>query len=319
MTKHQQVLTHQFPDLPWELDKSLAAITYFKLGGPAEIFLASSDEQQLAAVIQSCSQHQIPVTYIGGASNVVVADEGIAGLVIQPRIKTWQLGNKIQDKQLCIVGADLQTALLVKKSIDAGLTGLEFFLGVPGNVGGAVVNNAHYEGHLIGEYISRVKVITASGEIKWVAQAEADFKYDHSRFQTSHELILEVEFLLAAGNSEVSRDLLVSAAQKRAATQPLGQPSSGCIFQNVPNTPQLQSLFPQFKDKPEVPASFLIDQAGLKGEKEGKIEISTKHAAFFINTGGGTSRDVLTLIDRVKGVIHAKFGVELKEEVFYLS
>jgi glucose-6-phosphate isomerase len=153
--------------------------------------------------------------------------------------------------------------------------------------------------------------------------------------KTNPEVVLDVAYLLLTqaeqflgftdsgskfpGLSDWIEQLIAESTRHRAQTQPLGEASSGCIFRNVPNTTQLQELFPQFKDQSEVPAGFLIDQAGLKGERVGGIEISQKHAAFFVNTGSGSSDDVMKLIDHVKTVIHAKFGVQLQEEVFYLS
>ena len=319
MTSNLDTLMTHFPQLNWVENKSLANQTYFKLGGPAELYLETDQKNDVAEVITFCFKNQVPVTFLSGASNVLVDDDGIAGLVIRFTNDSFSLGNKLQDQQLCQVGAGLKTALLVRKTVDAGLTGLEYFLGVPGLVGGAVYNNAHYQGHLLGEYINRVEIITESGELKWLSQAECEFSYDSSRFHHTKELIVTVEFLLAPGDAATSQQLIAESTRKRAGTQPLGEPSSGCIFKNVPNTPELKAKFPQFKDKTEVPASFLIDQAGLKGSKEGAIEVSHKHAAFFINTGGGTSADVMKLIDRVKATIRARYGVELEEEVFYLS
>lgn len=318
MTHNQQLLSEHFPEVSWELDKPLAQLTYFKLGGPAEIFLKTHADQSIQKIMAFCTQQNIPVTFFGGASNVIVADAGIKGLTLQYDNNEWQVTETTQP-QHWVAGSGLQTALVVRKSVDAGLTGLEYFLGVPGLLGGAVVNNAHYQKELIGEHISRVEVITPQGEQRWLSQAECDFKYDHSRFHTSGELVTRVEFALQPGNPETSKELIVASTRQRATTQPLGLPSSGCIFRNVPNTPELQERFPQFKERTEVPASFLIDQAGLKGSREGAIEVSHKHAAFFINTGGGTSTDVLSLIDRVKATIKERYGVELTEEVFYLS
>lgn len=319
MTEHQDLLTQAFPSENWELNKPLAELTYFKLGGPAEVYLSTEDETTAAQVIRFCSEKNIPVTYLSGASNVIVADAGIQGLVLQYKNTDTVVSEVSGDKHLFYSGAGLQTALVVRKSVDAGLTGLEYFLGVPGLLGGAVFNNAHYQHQLIGDHISRVQVITSTGEVVWLTQAECEFKYDYSRFHHTKELIIKVEFALKPGDATTSRELIIESTRKRASSQPLGEASSGCVFRNIPNTPELQEKFPQFKERSEVPASFLIDQAGFKGHREGAIEVSQKHAAFFINTGGGTSKDVLTLIDRVKTTIRQQYGVELKEEVFYLS
>ncbi len=298
--------------------------TYFKLGGSAQVFCELKRESVLIAVVAYCSSHQIPSVLLGGGSNCIVPDEGIAGLVIAVKNDTFELvdqGENAEDSQkmLVEVGAGLRTALLVSKTVDHGLTGLEFFLGVPGSVGGAVFNNAHYLTDLVSEHIESVVVLSPAGDVRRLAVSECDFGYDTSRFQTSGEVILRARFLLARGDRESSQAKIKQATLYRAQTQPLGLPSSGCIFQNVANTDSLRALFPQFAEKALVPGGFLIDQAGLKLAREGDIEVSQKHAAFFVNRGKGTAAQVVTLIQRVKRVVREKFGVELKEEVFWLQ
>jgi len=326
MTNHQTLLSQAFPDIPWQLDKELAAQTYFKLGGSAEMYWDCSSLEQLQEVLLFCSENAVPISLLGGASNVIVADTGIQGLCIHPNSKEWQESQTPPTNpanKRYIAGTGLQTALVVRKSLESNLTGLEYFLGVPGMLGGAVANNAHYDPFLIGQFISRVQVLTPRGEVLWLLQSECQFGYDYSRFHASKEVIWAVEFELALGNAERSKEMIAAATRKRAATQPLGEPSSGCVFQNVPNTPELKERFPQFKDKTELPTAFLIDQAGLKGTRRGDIEISTKHAAFFINmgaaTGTGKSQDVLELIQLVKEKLKQLYDVDLKEEVFYLQ
>lgn len=308
-------LQADFPEVAFKPNHVLADQTYFKIGGPAECYLETADAELLSKLMVWASQHQTPLTFIGGASNVLVADEGIPGLVI----KLTHTGFEQTEQNTLIIGAGLQTALAVRKSIDAGYTGLEYFLGVPGTIGGAIYNNAHYLQSLIGQHIKRVKIIDLSGKISWLAQEECAFGYDTSRFHQTNELIFEAEFELASGDAQSSKKLIAEASSYRAQTQPLGMPSSGCIFQNVPNSDQLRERFPQFADKPFVPGGFLIDQAGLKGQTNGPIEVSQVHAAFFVNHGGGTAKQVVELVNRVKQSVFDQFGVQLQEEIFYLS
>lgn len=314
-------LVSAFPNLSFIPNYPLAQHTYFKIGGPAEVYASLTDKKDIVDVVTYCQQHQIKLTILGGSSNIVVADEGVSGLVLRMDF------NQITDldqltpegKHLIQAGAGVKTALLVSKTIELGYTGLEYFLGVPGTLGGAVYNNAHYLQDLIGTHINRVEIITENGETAWLNHKDCDFGYDSSRFQHTKEIIITVEFVLAVGDLETSRQLIKEATQYRATTQPLGLPSSGCIFQNVPNTPELKKRFPQFADRTHVPGGFLIDQAGLKQTKVGDIEVSDKHAAFFVNRGNGTAQDVKQLVQLVKERVKAEFGVELQEEVFYLS
>jgi UDP-N-acetylmuramate dehydrogenase len=313
-TSLQHLLNQAFPDLPFRWQYPLAQQTYFKLGGPAEAYLELADKQTIIDVVGYCRKNKLPLTIFGGASNVIVADKGIAGLVL-----------KLTNDQVTIegtkvtAGAGIKTALLVRKAVDHSLTGLEYFLGVPGNLGGAVFNNAHYLQHLIGEFITRVEVINEDGTTSWLSHDECDFSYDHSRFQKTKEIILTVEFELQPGKIEDSQALIKEATVYRAMTQPLGEPSSGCIFQNVPVTPELATRFPQYQGKKLIGGGFLIDQAGLKGAHEGDIEVSHKHAAFFVNKGTGTATQTKKLIARVQARVKELFGVQLQTEVFFLG
>jgi UDP-N-acetylmuramate dehydrogenase len=314
------LLTTAFPELPWQLEFELAPKTYFKVGGAAEIFLELTEVNRLAEIVRFCDQHQIPLTMLGGASNVIVSDAGVKGLVLH--LKNDQVtpisdAEKITGLQ---AGAGTKMSTLVSQMLKLELTGLEYFLGVPGTVGGAIFNNAHYLSQLISTHVSRVHIMhPKSGQTEWLDQAECQFGYDQSRFQTSHELILEVEFALDHGDVEKSRALIKEATEYRAKTQPVGEPSSGCVFQNVLNSDQLRHQFPEFAERTHVPAGFLIDQAGLKGLRVGDIEVSQVHAAFMVNKGHGSSQDLAKLISEVKATVKSKFGVDLREEVFYLD
>lgn len=313
-------LTRAFPQLEFKANYSLQAQTYFKIGGSAEVYLELASKPEIIEVIKFCRQNQIKLTILGGASNVVIKNQGISGLVLHLKNNQFQVLNQpYQGKDVIRAGAGIKTATLVQQSVELGYTGLEYFLGVPGTLGGAVYNNAHYLEHLISQYIYRVEVIGHQGEAKWLHQPECEFGYDQSRFQNTSEIILSVELALEKDATAESKRKIAEVTQYRATTQPLGHPSSGCIFKNTPNTPQLKKLFPQYRNRDYMPTGFLIDQAGLKGIKVGDIEVSNKHAAFFINRGQGTAQDLKKLINLVKKTVQDKFGVELEEEVFYLE
>ncbi len=310
----EQTLTQQFPAFPWQFKYSLANRTYFKLGGETDAYVELSEKNEVAALVAFCQDHHIKLTMLGGASNVIVADEGVEGVVLH------LTNDEVTDTSTGVIaGAGIKTALLVRKTVDLGYTGLEYFLGVPGTLGGATYNNAHYLQDLVGEHINRVEVITRDGSIHWLSHEECGFGYDYSNFQETKEIIFAVEFKLNRGDKDSSMQLIREATEYRARTQPLGLPSSGCIFQNTPNTPELQARFPQFKDRSHVPGGFIIDQAGLKGTRIGDVEVSDKHAAFMINKGQGTAAQLKQLVTLVKERVKAEFGVELQEEVFYLQ
>jgi len=319
MTSNLELLQTEFPQFAFKQNLMLAPLTYFKIGGPAELFLELEDIDQVVAVVKYCANHTLPLTILGGASNVVIADEGISGLVLHLTNHQLEITDQIiEQKRVVRAGAGFKTSLLVSQVVEHGFSGLEYFLGVPGTLGGAIYNNAHYLADLIGQHIHRVQVITAEGELMWLSQAKCEFGYDSSRFHRTKEVIVAVEFLLATGDRITSKELIREATVYRAQTQPLGMPSSGCTFQNTPNTAHLKALFPQFAERSHLPAGFLIEQAGLKGARVGDIQISEKHAAFFINLGQGSANDVAALVEKVKTTVAHQFKVELREEVFYL-
>lgn len=320
MTKLQTLIQQKFAHLRPQFDLPLAPLTYMKIGGPAEVFFDLKKTSDIIEIISFCHTQKIPLTIFGGASNVVIVDAGLEGVVIALSNDDYQKSSANQDgKEFVIAGAGFKTALFVRQTVDDGYTGLEYFLGVPGKLGGAVYNNAHYLSDLIGQFVNRVQVITPQNEVKWLSQTECGFAYDYSLFHETQDIILQIEFALSQGNLETSKQMIKEATIYRAQTQPLGEPSSGCFFRNTPNTPQLQQKFPQFAENREVPAGFLIDKAGLKGQQVGGVTVSQKHAAFLINVGNGTSNDVQQLAQIIKLRIQEQFGVKLQEEVFFLT
>lgn len=319
MNSNFTALTNAFPNETFIAEYLLAPRTYAKIGGPAEVFFSTNNKQTLTQVVAFCHQTAIPVTILGGGSNVIVADQGIQGLVCSFTGAAVTTQETTSEHTIIHVESGCKTALLVSQTVALGLTGLEYFLGVPGTVGGAVYNNAHYLNDLIGEHIVQVEIISSTGELTWITQEECAFAYDYSRFHQTKEYIVTVAFALKPGELVDSRAKIRQATQYRAQTQPLGIPSSGCMFKNTPNTEKLKQLFPQFADKPFVPTGFLIDQAGLKGTRVGGIEVSQKHAAWLINTDKGSAQDIKELVAKIKTTIQAAYGVELQEEIVYLT
>jgi len=317
----------KFPELNFISNYPLSELTYFKIGGPAEIMVEINKRKDLIDLIKVCRDNKIDFVVLGGASNVIVSDEGLKKLVIVTSNNNLETvddqvddqKNISNDSTLIRVDCGIKTSDLVTKTVSMGLTGLEPFFGVPGKLGGAVYNNSHFQTELIGNYIAQVEVLTPQNQIIWISQSECQFNYDYSRFQESGEIILRVEFLLKKGDKQKSKQIIRNSMIYRSKTQPLHLPSSGCIFKNVKNTPKLKKLFNDFANREFISAGFLIDRAGLKGLREGGIEVSAKHAAFMVNHKGGKAKDLRKLIKKVKENVYDKYGVELKEEVFWLE
>lgn len=321
MTEHADALFRFLGKERVKRDELLAPHTYMKVGGPAELFFIARSAEDLKLAVGSAIRFRVPYFILGGGSNIIVGDGGIRGLVIKNRaagivIDTFKgkvTGRQVQLEEARVVAeSGVITNLLVRRTIDAGLTGLEYFLGVPGTIGGAIYNNSHFKTELIGNFVESVVVIDGNGNEKKYKRTEMRFAYDFSILQQTQEVVVRVTFRLRGGDSGEIWKKAESYAKYRTGTQPLNFPSSGCIFKNVgagsasygPEKSGLQS------------AGYLIDQAGLKGTRIGSAQVSEKHASFIVNTGGATAKDIMTLVSLVRDRVKEKFAVTLEMEVF---
>jgi UDP-N-acetylmuramate dehydrogenase len=287
----------------------LAPLTTFKVGGPADWLIDAAGADDVRRALVMARRLGLPVTLLGGGSNVLVADAGIRGIVVRVH------GGNVQQVAPGLVRADAGVTIngLVRWTINHGLAGLEAWAGTPGTVGGAVHGNAHFQGRNIGELIERVIVAGADGAIHELRTAEMDFGYDTSRLQRTGEKALSADFRVGAGDPAALRAVARASLAYRKRTQPLETPSAGCIFQNPnPATDRLPDGVP-------ASAGALVDRAGLKGAREGRAQVSTTHANFIVNQGGASARDIRRLIERCKQAVRERFGVELREEIVYLG
>ncbi len=306
-----------------KFDEPLSKHTYFKLGGPADLLYEAKTVEELATTVQSAILYKIPYMVIGGGSNIIVTDAGYRGLVIKNKTSQIQIKGfaggvekgKLDLKE-AIVQADsgVPANLLIRYTLDQGLAGLEDMLGLPGSVGGAVYNNSHHLGKLFGDYIIEVELLDLEGKIKKYTQKELKFDYDYSIFHKTKETILSATFQLKRGNKDKLWEIANAAVKRRATTQPLGAPSSGCIFKNIPLADAMRIGTPDTIQS----VGYLLDKAGLKGLRVGGAYVSEVHANFIVNDGTATTQDVLDLIKEIKVKIKAKFGVDLQEEVILI-
>jgi len=225
---------------------------------------------------------------------VLFLDEGYRGVIIKlgPRLGHIET---LQNTVRAQAGASL--AALISHVRSLGLRDLDFLVGIPGSVGGALVMNAGIPEGTISDVVTQVGALTFSGKFITLKSDECRFGYRSSRFQQERLIVIEGEFALGRGKSWDGEELL----RRRKERQPLGMPSPGCVFRNPVGV--------------GATAGQLIDQAGLKGYRVGGARISPKHANFIVNEGGATSRDVLQLIDITRSVVLKYWGVELKLEL----
>jgi UDP-N-acetylmuramate dehydrogenase len=239
---------------------------------------------------------------------VLVSDAGVRGLVLRPR------GGRIERESHDQVRAEAAVTIngLVRWLISHGLAGLEAWAGTPGNVGGGIYGNAHWNGRLLSERVDNVRLARSDGSVLDVPAQEMDFGYDRSRLQTSREVLLSAVFIVGEGQSDQLRAMARASLAYRKRTQPLASPSAGCIFRNPGADVAMPDAIPPS-------AGALVDRAGLKNARLGGALVSPAHGNFIVNTGTATAADIRGLIERCRTVVRERFGVILADEIVYLG
>lgn len=292
-----------------ERDVQLAAFTTFKVGGPADWFLRAEGADAVKAAVAAARADGLPVTVLGGGSNVLVADRGVRGLVVRIH------GGGVRALSDRAIRADAGVTIngLVRWTINHGIAGLEAWAGTPGTVGGAIHGNAHFQGRLIGELVDSVELVTQDGSVSRVPAAEMEFGYDRSRLQRTREIALSADFHAGRGEPGALRAVARESLAYRKRTQPLASPSAGCIFQNPdPAIDRIPAGIPPS-------AGALVDRAGLKGSRRGGAQVSSAHGNFIVNEGSASAGDIRALIEECRERVRARFGVELRDEIVYLG
>ncbi len=275
-------LKENLPQIKWETDKELGLYSYFRIGGPAAVYALIKKESHLRAAVHYCHDHHLPYQVVGGLSNLIVPDEGYPGVVLHNAANDFE---QLDEKRV-YVSSGWRMNALVTKLIDLGLGGLEVFGSLPGTLGGAIYNNAHFQQELVEQVVESVRVYDPERDESYdLRRGQCDFAYDKSCFQVDNRVILGANLQLKPADPAELREKAKEAAAWRLAKQPLNYPNSGCIFRNVPNTTTLKELFPQFAHQDLFPTGFLIEQAGLKGVQVGDVKVSDKHAAFVLLAG----------------------------------
>ena len=290
-------------------DVPLAPLTTFRVGGPADWLVEPRTSGEIIAALKLASEAGVPVTMLGGGSNVLVSDQGVRGLVVRPR------GGEVSRLDATRIRADAAVTIngLVRWTISHGCAGLEAWAGTPGTVGGGIYGNAHFGGRLIGDLVTEVRIASRDGAVSDVPRAAMAFAYDRSRLQQTGEVLLSAVFQVSDGEPARLRASARESLAFRKRTQPLDAPSAGCIFQN----PQPgRDLVP---DGVPWSAGALVDRAGLKGLAIGGARVSPTHGNFIVNEGSATASDIRQLIGRCRDGVSARFGVELREEIAYLG
>jgi len=280
-------------------DEPLARHVTFRIGGPADVLVLPRTLDDLARVAAWLAREGERFVVLGRGSNVLIADRGVRGAVV--KTGRGQEGLRFDGPRVA-AECGVSMPYLARQASARGLAGLEFAGGVPGSVGGAVVMNAGAHGRSTSEVVERVRVVTAAGEAVWSA-GDLAYSYRESRLQHEDAVVLAAEFLLVPEDPVQTVSRLEEWLRHRSDTQPLGPPSSGCVFRNPPGDH----------------AGRLIDQAGLKGLRVGGAVVSDRHANYILNVDGATAAEVRELIARVREQVRERYGVELATEVKMLG
>lgn len=299
---------------------ALAPFTYIKIGGPAKYFLESRSPDDLTEAVCAAQKAGIPYHILGAGSNTLFADHGFAGLVIRVVHDeiTWE-GATVT------VSAGYNLSRLASQAAAKGLAGMEFAMGIPGTVGGAVRGNSGSFHEEIKDVITSVTVLTEDGNTVTRGSAELGYSYRHSIFHDNQEVILSAKLQLRQGDAAEIQALQKQRLEYRRSTQPLSEQTLGSTFKNVPLSEIDESLYAalkveQFTKTGLVPAGYILESLGLKGFAMGGVKLSEKHANFLINTGLGTAEQVVMLISAVKQKVRVAYkGLQLHEEIQYVG
>jgi len=310
--------------------------TTFKIGGRAKYFFVAKTKEDLILAVKVAKKNKLPFFILGGGSNLLVADKGFKGLVIKIQNSRF----KIQNYKIRVEAGTMLTGLL-NASLKAGLTGLEWAVGIPGTVGGAIYGNAGTPKESMKDIVKEVELFDVKTEKnKIFKNKDCKFDYRESIFKKNKKLVILSTILkLKKGNKKEIKNKTNNYLNHRKDTQPLNFPSAGSIFKN----PRLRPAFTkvsagkqgyggQAKDflvgkigeenkfsSSVFTAAQLIEKCILKGKRIGNVKISEKHANFIVNLGQGKAKDVKKLIELAKKRVKNKFGIGLEEEICYLG
>lgn len=308
------------------LNEPLNKYSSFKLGGPADLFYKAFTKEELILSVKSARILEIPYFLMGSATNLLISDSGFRGIIIKNethrinilaakgnnKVNTTDGNIKIQ-KIYIEAESGVSVNRLVRFALEQGYSGLEFFLGQPGSIGGAVWINAHNMkmGKFIGDSIVGATILNSENELKKVTQNFFKFSYDNSILQKTKDIVISVIFELTASSSSQLWETAKKALLYRGITQPRGVYSSGCIFRNIKNADAIRIASPNYTRS----AGFLLESAGLKNKCVGEACFSDSHTNFIVHRGNSKTADVIKLINIAREKIKKKYNIDLTEEI----
>jgi UDP-N-acetylmuramate dehydrogenase len=293
----KEALERRFGDI-LAPEEPLDRHTTMRVGGPARMFFTPRDVEEAADLLTELATRSVPTFILGGGSNLIVKDKGFDGAVINfSHLTTVRVAG---DRIRC--GAGAQLARVAKEAMRKGLSGMEGLVGIPGTIGGAVFMNAGGRNGEIADVVESVAALDRKGRLHRLARDEVGFRYRGTGL--GDLVVVEATLRLAPGEKKAICEQMAQVLRKKHLSQPMGKRSAGCVFKNP---------------APERAAAWLIDQAGLKGQRAGGAEVSPRHANFIVNEDAASAADVFALIGRVRREVLARFGTALGLEVKVLG
>jgi UDP-N-acetylmuramate dehydrogenase len=273
--------------------------TWYGVGGPADFLAEPRNETELAELLAACHAANMPVHVLGKGANVLVAEAGVHGVVVQLNAAPFRQIDLTAPTVTAGGGADLEK--LITTTARAGLAGLEGLAGIPASVGGAIRMNAGGRFGEIGPHVQHVRCMTHRGQV--IEHDRSDLQFAYRRSNIAEPIILSATFDLTPGDASALRKRLKDVMAYKKTSQPMAARSAGCAFKNPPA---------EVSDRP---AGRLIDEAGLKGARIGGAEVSTQHANFIVLHEGGTADDAIALLEHVQRTVAARAGITLEHEI----
>jgi UDP-N-acetylmuramate dehydrogenase len=292
----RKLLCQELSESEVRFDEPMSRHTSFRIGGPADALVLPTSVEDLQRTIVIARREGAPLTITGNGTNLLVRDGGIRGIVVKLADTFDRVlvdGSRITAQCGALLGNVSRTAQR------HALSGLEFAVGIPGTIGGAIIMNAGAYGGEMKEVVTRCSVLEEDGTLREMLPEDLRFGYRTSALQGTRTLVVEVEMVLRPGDPAVISTKMNDFTMQRESKQPLALPSAGSVFKRPPG----HYVGP------------MVEGLGLKGYRIGDAEVSEKHAGFIVNRGAATARDVLALIQHVRQSVYEKYGVSLDTEV----
>jgi len=292
-----------------KFNEPMSRHTSLRVGGPAQALVTPAHKHELVALIRIVRENNLPCLVVGDGTNLLVSDKGIAGIVVVLTQALKSIVSRDDGHQGVLVSAmaGVRMAALCSYAIRNGLTGLQYAMGLPGTVGGAITMNAGTALGSTGDVVDSLGILLSSGEERHIERSQLSFSYrtiergpEMTDPVPGFPIFLEGCFRLHRENPDLIKSQSEDILRARRRWQPTRLPNAGCIFKNPADGPS---------------AGELIDRAGLKGQRVGAAEVSSAHGNFIVNTGRASASDILTLMKHIQSHVADQFGIMLEPEV----